>query len=191
MEIKNVYEWIKMQQDRKRTLLVMKLPLTAKQIGSKFRMNSAICSRTLNDFTVRGLAKCLNPKARNSRLYHLTDLGKQCQQLLRKELNLPEENIEIPDTDWGLYGWMCFSHRSAVIKSITEPMQPSNMKRQIRRRNPDAKISANNIRDIIRLFEEKGVVQKVFVKKKAHPRYELTETGKQLQKILIKQKSCM
>ena len=191
MKICDAYKWIKTEESRKRVLLLMKLPLTTKQISTKLRIDSPICSRTLNDFTTKGLTECLNPTARNSRLYYLTGLGRQCQRLLRKELNLPEENIQLPDADWDLYGWMCFSHRSAIVQSITEPMQPSNMKRQIRRRSPDAKISANNIRDIVRLFEKKGVVKKIYVKKKAHPRYELTNTGKQLQELLIKEKSCL
>lgn len=183
-------EWIKSEERRKKILLLMRLPLTAKQISSKLRIEASCCSRTLKDFEAKGLAVCLNPTARNSRLYHLTELGRQSQDLLRKELNLPDKDIPLPNVDWDLYGWICFSHRSSIIKNITEPMQPSNMKRQIRRRNPEVKISANNIRDIIRLFEKKEVVKKVYIRKKAHPRYELTEVGKQLQDVLIKEKAC-
>lgn len=63
-------------------------------------------------------------------------------------------------------------------------MQPSEIRRKIRNRFPYAKISANNVRDIIRLFEKQGIVRKVFFKKKAHPRYEHTETGLIFQKLL-------
>lgn len=179
------------QEARKRILLVMKLPLTAKQISSKLRIELDICSRALKEFAGRGLIECLNPSARNSRLYYLNDFGKQCQKMLRKDLNLSEESNLLPDIDWDLYGWMCFSHRSEVIKSMTEPLQPSNMKRKIRRKNPEVRISANNVRDIIRLFEKRGVVKRVYSKKKAHPQYKLTSTGKQLQELLIKQKAIL
>ena len=56
-------------------------------------------------------------------------------------------------------------------------MQPSEMKRRLRMKAPDIRISANNVRDIIKLFLAKGLVQKIFVRKKAHARYELTEAG--------------
>lgn len=190
MKLNCAYKWMKKEESRKRVLLLMKLPLTAKQINSKLRIDSTSCSRILKDFTARGLTICLNPTARNSRLYHLTDLGRQCQNQLRQELNLQAKDIQLPDIDWNLYGWLCFSHRSAIVKIITEPMQPSKMKRQIRRKNSDVKISANNIRDVMRLFEKKGVVEKVYIKKKAHPRYKLTKTGKQLQELLLKEKAC-
>ena len=47
------------------------------------------------------------------------------------------------------------------------------------------KISANNIRDVVKLLLEKGIVQKVQVRKKAHPRYELTDSGNQFRELLM------
>ena len=134
------YKWIKNEENRKRTLLLMKLPLTATQLSSKLQIDTTTCSRILKDFTARGLTTCLNPAAKNSRLYHLTALGQQYQNQLCQELNLTAKEYHFPEADWDLYGWLCFSHRSAIVKIITEPMQPSNMKRQIRRRNPKVKI---------------------------------------------------
>jgi len=64
-------------------------------------------------------------------------------------------------------------------------MQPSAINRTLRIYKPDVKISANNIRDVVRLLLEKGIVQKVFVRKKAHPRYELTKLGHKLRQLLI------
>lgn len=64
-------------------------------------------------------------------------------------------------------------------------MQPSEIKRQIRIQKPNTKISANNIRDVVKLLLEKELVQKVYVRKKAHPRYELTELGIKLRQLLI------
>jgi len=99
-------------------------------------------------------------------------------------MNLPLNGINQHSVNWALYGWVCYSHRSVVLRALTEPMQPSEIRRRIRHRFPAAKISANNVRDIIRLFEKHGIVQKVFIKKKAHPRYELTESGVPFQKLL-------
>ncbi|MBI9018755.1 MAG: hypothetical protein JEZ07_15990 [Phycisphaerae bacterium] len=185
-----VYEWIKAENNRKNTLLLMKLPLTAKQISSKLHIKPSTCSHILKDFTTKNLTSCLNPTAKNSRLYYLTTLGKHCQDMLCHELQKTIKDFPLPDTNWNLYGWLCFNHRSAIAKIINEPMQPSQIKRQLYRRNPDINISANNIRDIIKLFEKRDIVEKVYLKKKAHPRYKLTDIGKQLQELLKKEKAC-
>ena len=58
-------------------------------------------------------------------------------------------------------------------------MQPSEIKRAIRNKKPGTKISANNIRDITKLLLEKQIVQKVYVRKKAHPQYKLSDSGNQ------------
>ena len=64
----------------------MKQPLTAKQISKKTRINLDTCSYILGRFVSKGLSVCLNPEARSSRLYWLTDLGRSC-----RELNLPDD----------------------------------------------------------------------------------------------------
>lgn len=91
---------------------------------------------------------------------------------------------DYPTTNWDLYGWVCYRHRAAILKTLTEPMQPATIKRKARSRDPTLRMSANNTRDIIRLFRERGIVQPVYVRKKAHARYELTETGMVLQRLL-------
>ena len=68
-------------------------------------------------------------------------------------------------------------------------MQPSEVKRVLRVHRPNIRISANNIRDVIKLLLEKGLVQKVFVRKKAHPRYELTDSGNQFRQLLMQAES--
>ena len=180
----NVYEWITKEEDRKKIVLSMRQPLTAKQISRKTRINVGTCSYLLSKFAARGITVCLNPDVRSSRLYWVTDLGRKCQKRLSQELSRPVKAEDVPDIDWELYGWICFNHRAAIIRILTEPMQPSEMKRKLRQIGSDVKISANNIRDIVRLFLQKGIVQKVFARKKAHPRYELTELGTKLQELL-------
>ena len=64
-------------------------------------------------------------------------------------------------------------------------MQPSKVKRILRLRKANIRISANNIRDVIRLLLSKGIVRPVKVKKKAHLRYELTELGIKFRQLLI------
>ncbi len=184
MQTSNVYEWITKEDNRKNILMSMKQPLTAKQISKKTGLSLDTCSYVLGKFAVRGVGACLNPDARNSRLYWVTDLGQKCLKRLHRELSLPETVYDVPSVNWDVYGWVCFSHRAAIIRTMTCAIQPSEMKRALRVHKPGMKISANNIRDVVRLFLAKGIVQKVFVRKKAHPRYELTETGSKFQGLL-------
>lgn len=110
----------------------------------------------------RGLVQCLNPNARRSRVYARTDAA-------------------LPRVDWALYGWVCFSHRRAVLEALDEPRQPSAIKRRARYLHPGIRLSANNVRDIIREFREHNIVQPVSVRGRAHPAYALTPTGTALQ----------
>ncbi len=188
MQTSNVYEWIEKEENRKTVIASLRQPLTAKQLSRRTGIGIDTCSHVLGRFAEQGLASCLNPAARSSRLYGLTALGKKHRVTLCRELSLSEKSDagEADGIDWALYGWLCFSHRAAIMRVLTEPMQPSEIKRKLRNVNSSVKISANNIRDVIRLFLRKGIVQKVFVRKKAHPRYELTEIGRKLHGLLIR-----
>ena len=181
----NVHEWIKKEESRRKILMTIEQPLTGKQIGRRTGIPIDTCSYVVAKLVARGLLTCLNPKARNSRLYWLTDLGAKYRKKLHRDLALPYEEYDLLSIDWALYGWICFSHRSIVMKTLTAPMQPSEIKRTIRKRKAGMKISANNIRDVVKLLLEKGIVQKVFIRKKAHPRYELTDSGNQFREILM------
>ena len=165
--------------------MTIRQPLTGKQIGRRTGIPMDTCSYVVAKLVTKGLLICLNPEARNSRLYWLTDLGIQCRKRLHRDLALAYEEYDLPSIDWALYGWICYSHRAAVIRALAEPMQPSEIKRTLRFHRSSVKISANNIRDVVKLLLEKGIVRKVFVRKKAHPRYELTGSGKQFRELLV------
>ena len=165
--------------------MTIKQPLPGKQIGIRTGIPLDTCSYVAAKLVTKGLLACLNPEARNSRLYWLTDLGLLCHKKLHQDLDLTHEEYDLPSIDWSLYGWICFNHRSIVIKTLASPMQPSEIKRMIRKKKADTKISANNIRDVVKLLLKKGIVQKVFIRKKAHPRYELTDSGNQFRELLM------
>jgi len=189
MEHRTVYQpAIESQNDRK-VLLAFNQPLTAKQIAGQTGIPEDTCSYLIAKFAKTGITTCLNPAAGNSRLYWLTELGKKCQKEICRQFNLSHKEYDLPNIDWGLYGWICFNHRSAIIKTLTEPMQPSKIKQILRIQKPNIKISANNIRDVIRLLLAKKIVQPVKIKKKAHPRYELTDLGRTLRQLLINSKA--
>ena len=185
MEYTKVYEWIRQQETHINILVAMHQPLTAKQIAKRTGIPVGSCSYTITKFAGKGLLSCLNLRAKSSRLYGLSEFGIRCQTQLRKDLSLPHQQYTSPDIDWSLYGWICFSHRAAVIKTLTIAMQPSEIKRTLRFHKPHIPISANNIRDVVRLLLSKSIVRPVKVIKRVHLRYELTDLGIKLRQLLI------
>lgn len=91
----------------------------------------------------------------------------------------------MPDIDWSLYGSVCYRHREAIIKILSEPLQPSEIKRRARIRFAGIRMSANNVRDVMRIFVRQGIVRKIYVKRQRHPRYELTEQSRVFRDLLL------
>ncbi len=184
MKRKEAYEWAQRSEKRKSVLMSLKQPMTASQLSKKTGLSLDQYSLSLGQLSLCGLVKCLNPYAKRSRLYWLTPVGILCQKKLTKDKTLPDIAKDLPDIDWELYGWLCYNHRSAIIKALTEPMQPATIKRKAKQQNPKIKMSANNVRDIMKLFLEKEIVKPIKLRKKAHLRYELTELGHKIQGLL-------
>lgn len=185
MLLSEAYNWLIQSQRRIHVTSTLTQPMTGNQLASLTSMPLDACSYILYELEVYGLVKCLNSIARRSRVYWLTKGGKSCQKVLRLQLGLPQLKHDFPVVDWNLYGWVCFSHRNAVLETLVKPMQPSEIKRKALFQNPTLRMSANNVRDVIRLFKEKGLVETVRIKGKAHPRYQLTNLGKKLQLLLL------
>ncbi len=181
---KEVYDWLSQGKRRKKIIAHLKQPMTAKQLARVAGMREDCCSYVLKELSTYRLVYCLNPGARRSRLYWLTDKCKQCQKKILKTHRRPICAYDFPIVNWKLYGWTCYSHRAAIIKVITEPLQPASIRRKIKQQAPDVKISANNVADILRLFLKKGIVKSVSIPQKAFCRYELTELGNKLQALL-------
>ena len=80
---------------------------------------------------------------------------------------------------------MCYSHRAAIIKTLAQPLQPATIKREAKSQISGLRMSANNVRDVIRLFRKRGVVRPLQIKGEHHPRYKLIELGRQLRVLLL------
>jgi DNA-binding transcriptional regulator GbsR (MarR family) len=179
-----VCQWLNGSQTRKRILYTFKQPLTSRQISKKTGIPSHTCSYTIAKLVDLGVLICLNPKARSSRLYTLTADGQHYfQQFFQIGCTRPAHAHS--EIDWALYGRICFNHRAAVIKTMTRPMQPSEIKRILKIQKSRVRISANNVRDVMRVFVTSGIVQPVKIRKKKHLRYELTESGTKLRQLLL------
>ena len=184
MQNSNVHKWLTENEDRRKILICIDQPLTARQISKKVGIPLDSSSHILRKLKKINITLCLNHKSRNSRLYGLTRKGQVYRNQLSKKYGIPVKRYNLVDVNWQLYGWVCFDHRAAVIKVLNEPMRASEIKKVLRLHKPNLKISSNNIRDIIRLFASKKIVEPVKVKKMAYPRYQLTDIGIQLKKLL-------
>jgi len=190
MKFEEIKNWLRQGERRRQVIIKLKQPMTALQLSKHTGMPLDCCSYVLNELSLYKLLKCMNPQSKRSRLYWLTNMGRQCQKELLKENDLPGIAYDFPNVDWELYGWICYSHRAAIIRALTEPLQPAAIKRRAKLRNPDLKMSANNVRDVIKLFLQKGIVEPVKDRKKAHLKYELTELGEKLQNLLMESGVC-
>ena len=186
MKNSNVYQWAAEEENRKKILIAINQPITAKQLSKRTGIPMDTCSYSLAKFTAKGLLVCLNTDASKSRLYWLTEFGLRCREQLHMDLNLLYKEYDLPNISWQLYGWVCFNHRSVIIKILTIPMSPAEIKRALRIHRPKIKISANNIRDIIKLFLARNIVRPVETGKRAYPRYELTDLGIKFRQLLLR-----
>jgi predicted transcriptional regulator len=177
-------QWLSQGERRMKVLLLLALPMTARQLSLKTNMPLDSCSYALWELEVYGLVQCLNGAARRSRVFGLTEKGRKCQTEYCKRQNLEVTKPDYPEVDWNLYGWVCYSHRSAVLRAMSGIMQPVEIKRRAKYQNPKIRMSANNVRDIVYMFLEKGIVRKTDIRRKAHPRYELTKMGCIIQRLL-------
>ncbi len=181
---KEVYRWLTQGKRRKRIITHLKQPMTAKQLAQITGLREDCCSYVLKELSAYRLVYCLNPGARRSRLYWLTNKCKQYQKKILKTHGLSIYAYDFPIVDWKLYGWICYSHRAAIIEVMTEPLQPASIRRKIKQQGPGMKISANNVADILRLFLKRKIIKPVNIRRKVFCRYELTELGNKLQNLL-------
>lgn len=179
------YEWITQGKRRQDVLIALKQPMTAKQLGKVSGYALDCVSVVLDELRSNGIVECLNDASQRSRVFGLTGSGKCIRKRLCEESGRPSDTWFVSEMDWDLYGWVCFSHRSAVLKALREPMQPATIKRVASRNDRDLRMSANNVRDVIKLFLEKRIVQKLPQRRRVHPLYQLTSLGHLLRNLLM------
>jgi DNA-binding transcriptional regulator GbsR (MarR family) len=169
-------------RSRRRQLLLKHFaqPMTAQQLSERVDLSRRDCSDVLAELSNAGLLACLNPKATRSRLYGLTTRGQAVRSDFYPHLRAYQQPAGI---DWSLYGFVCFSHRSTVVLSLDLPRSPAEIKRHAKYCNPNIRMSANNVRNVIREFCDMNIVSPVTTRG-TYPKYELTEEGRQFQTLL-------
>ncbi len=185
MAFNEIYYWLIQSERRKNILVGFDQPLTATHIARRAEINLDACLHLIWGMTVYGVIYCLDTDTHHNRLYWLTELGKTCQRKFRGKMGLHPLAYHLPNIPWNLYSSVCYSHRSAVIKAMHEPMQAAAIKRKALSQNPKLRMSANNVRDVMKYLLKHGIVRKVIMRKKKHPRYELTDLGNTFKVLLV------
>ena len=162
---RSVKGWLNLSDCRKKILVNLKLPMTVKQLSVITGIRREYCSEILRELYKSCLVYRLG-----GRFYFLTSKGKQYQKKILNCSGLDFDIKSISEVDWELYGKICYKNRSAVIQILSEPLQPVEIKWNIKKLYPDTKISANNVRDIVKLLLRNKIVKSVKRKKKSHPR---------------------
>lgn len=189
MELAQASYWIAQSDRRKLILSSLNQPLTATHVARRSGVGRDSCLHHLWALTIRRILRCLNQDTRFNRLYGLTNLGKACQRRLRDLRSGEPNSYHEPDIPWDLYSSVCYRHRAAVIESLREPMQAATLKRKARLGDSALRMSANNVRDVMRYLLQKQIACTVTIRKKKHPRYELTELGRKFQWLLLNVKA--
>ncbi len=179
------YDSIIAGENTRKILSAFAQPLTATQLSKKTSIPVGTVQQAILKLSMTGLVLCINPSQRNSRVYRLTKHGIQVRNKVCQNISQTFKEYNQPSIDWNLYGCLCFNHRTAVIKILTEPMQPSEIKRVFRMQRHKIRINSNNIRDIIKFFMARGIVRPVKVNGRAYLRYELTDLGNRFRHLLI------
>ncbi len=174
--------WLFRSNRRQKLLRQLCQPMTASQLNTKVKLARKDCSFVIAGMNRQNIIYCLNPEAKRSRLYGLTDLGKYWRKQFYPQL---DEYSQPSDIDWNLYGSVCFSYRKTIILALDEPRYPADIKRYARFYNPDIKMSSNNVRNVIPGLLDNGIIVKVDTRG-AYPMYDLTDTGRQFQNLLRK-----
>ena len=185
MERDDTYYWLIQSERRRDIIRDFDQPLTATQIARRTGISLDRALHLLWALTLHGVLCSLNQNTRHNRVHWLTELGKACQRRLRETLALRPLAHFLPDVPWDLYSSLCYSHRCAVVKAMNGPMQAAAVKRKAVFQNTLLRMSANNVRDVMRYLLNNGIVRRVVLRRRRHPRYELTDMGKVFQNLLV------
>lgn len=84
MKIKLLSYVLKSRQ-RGNIILSLEKPKTPTQLAHDTKLSVAHVSRTLKEFSIKGIAKCLTPNEKTGRIYQLTDSGKEILKTLKTD----------------------------------------------------------------------------------------------------------
>ena len=184
MSAVSLTEGTRIPQQQLRLLVRLFQPLTASQLSELGTASRDTCSKLLAMLRHRRLVRCLSPNATRHRVYWLTSSGLAAYRSL-----VGREPTAFPLAPWSLYSAILYPHRSAVITSLHQPLQPSAIKRAAHYRDPDLRMSSNNCRDVVKWLCSREVLSRLTLRGEPRPRYSLTTLGQDLQTLILRARS--
>lgn len=157
--------------------------MTADQLATSMGKARSSVSEHIRQMRVYRVLTCLNPAARQSRLYWFTPEGSECRRSLA-EIYQGAPATAVPSVDWQLYGDLLFRHRRAVLLTLRGRMRPPQVKKRALANDARLRMSIDNCREVLYWMKARGVVRAVRPRGKRFAFYELTEVGKACQELL-------
>lgn len=185
MTISKALQWLIQNEAYKDIVMKLAQPVTAKQISTRMQIKLDAARFWLQGLAQRDYLYCLNETARRSRLFWLTSRGLSCQEKLRGLHDLAPLKHQFPLVDWNLYGWTCFSQRSAIMKAAQEKTRPAQIRRRARSQDLNVRMTTVHICRGIKGLVKKGMLRKI-EGKKGRPMYVLTKLGREVQSLHCK-----
>lgn len=158
--------WICKSGKRINVLLCMRKPAIKTDVEKKF--NSISLTRyklklKMADFVRHGLTYCINPRAKEGRVYCLTNRGINIARGIAREKSIPW-NYSVPEIrNWSTYGWVaCGNRRKNLLFEMMKKVKATTV-------NPTGRIKAEKIicetprsykYNLIKDFLKKGLLKK-------------------------------
>lgn len=80
-----LYSFVVRSERRKNIVLFLEKPKTPTEIAKEIKASTPHVSRSLKEFSDKGLVRCLTPKAKVGRVYELTEVGKEIRNEMTKK----------------------------------------------------------------------------------------------------------
>lgn len=178
------YQFVRRSVRRQRLMGLLTQPMTPAHLARQAGMSTKTACKVVAGLRQHGLIRCLTPGIQRGRPYVRTDLGESVYALIGGDAASPSNSLNLPIKDQDAYGLICHRHRSSVVRGLGVPRRASQIKQWIRSNLPGARISANNVRDVLIKLRNLGVVHRVNSDEEHYPLYALTERGQRFRDLL-------
>lgn len=183
--LEEIYLWIQQRQERLNVLKRFFQPVTISQLKSLTGYTLDQCRYVFFELATRGIINCLTPLTRKNHIFWLTSIGLYSLNEIRSAIGKPAIDSKLPEMDWALYSWACYTQRSMVIACLEDLSSPKKIRLKVNEQYPRNKLSISNTRDVLRALIDKGLVRKNHDENGDHPKYSLTQAGRKIQALLL------
>ena len=178
------YQYVRSSVRRQQLMGLLSQPMTPAHLARQARMSTKTACKVVAELRENGLIRCLTPGIQRGRPYVRTPLGEAVWSLIDWQSASEMTKIDLPTEDQDAYARICHRHRSTVIRGLGVPRRASQIKQWIRSNLPRAKISVNNVRDVLVKLCGLGIVYRVNDQNDHYPVYALTERGQRFRDLL-------